>query len=193
MAFSRAVLAGLTGLFLLVGCAQQPTLSRWQAEVDHYIQEQANGDPASLRDRAMDQGSWPSFELIGHSYPEKSTDVRGLLVGHQVIAGQPTMIFLVGTVKHQQLQSLRIAALVGPATQRKWHLGQNTAAATEQYLASRSPQASAGDAGSSPGESGSYLGWPADNDTYELEVNGQHITIREARSGAQWSLALGQK
>lgn len=176
---TSGALLGLVCL-LMAGCSQQKTLGDWQAAVNHYVAEQANGDPNFARGLPSRDGR-RMFSVIGEAYPDKSTDVHGVLVGQRVVAGQPWSVFIVGVVNKRQVRDIRVAAVAGPGP--AWRVSEPNPAALATYR----------DAREAPGAAPQgYEGWPAEDDVYRLTVEGTVLSVREQRSGARWSVAVGE-
>src|SRR5688572_11704018 len=101
--FIATVLALSTG-----ACSNRVTLREWQNELERYIAQQADEDASFLREGVP--GASPGrFDVIGGEWAHKATDVTGLLLGRRKIQDRDWLIFLVGSVKNQTVQDIRIA------------------------------------------------------------------------------------
>ena len=111
----------ITTLFVVgaAGCQEQVTLRSWQNEVDHYLLDQANGDPSALRDLPT-PGPWKGFSIIGENDPASATDVNGVLLAHRPVGSRTYFIYLVAVVHQQQVQDIRLALLSASANGDEW-------------------------------------------------------------------------
>src|SRR5215212_4610312 len=99
-------------LLAAAGCQQQVTLRSWRNEVEHYIWDQGNGDASVLRDLPT-PGAWKGFSIISENDPASATDVNGVLLAHRAIGSKTYFIYMVGLVRQQQVQDIRLALLWG--------------------------------------------------------------------------------
>jgi len=170
------------------GCQQHVSLDSWKQSVEHYVWDQANGDPTILRDLPT-QGQWKGFAVISDNDPQSATDINGLLLAHRAIGPNPYFIFLIGIVDHQQVSDIRLAAL-------RASFSVNNSATTE-----KNPQAfdayhhfhdSAWRA-LYPGRSNgpwAHTGFPCEGDDFKLSISGQRVTATHTQSGANWFLEV---
>src|SRR3954468_1079463 len=101
--------AALTFLLLTAGgCAPSAPVASRKTTVDKYVSLHGN-DPNSLRDVTL-SGDRRGFGVIGQNDPKQSTDAKALLLTHQEIAGRPWFVYLVGIVKQQKVDDIRLAA-----------------------------------------------------------------------------------
>src|SRR3954471_21795653 len=114
------------------GCQQQISLESWKHSVEHYVWDQANGDPTVIRDLPT-QGPWKGFQVISDNGPDASTDINGLLLAHRPVASGPCFIFLVGIVDHQQVSDIRLAALRASPSGFKWTITEKNSQAFDAY------------------------------------------------------------
>ena len=175
----------------LVGCHPQATVGGWQSDVERFVQEQGNNDPAVLRSMTLPDGR-PGFAVIGAPKPSEATDVNALLVGHREIAGEPTFIYLLGVVQRQRVDDIRLAlvSFQGEQAQAKWTIGKSDPQATEAYqsylqrkwkerLSGRDEVPAA------------YLGFPGVGDVFDLNISGTAVSAQHAPSGAVWEVDRG--
>jgi hypothetical protein len=184
--------SGLLALLLLVaGCgstSRNVTIPVWQKNVEQYVQKEGKGDPTVLRDVTLSE-SRRGYGVIGSDRPEKSTDANGVLLGHRQIQGRNWFIYLVGLVKEQKVQEIRLAAMTTDGTHFEWKLGAADSEALHKYRAyndrlwhQRFPQR-----GMAPPQ---YLGFPLPDDDFQLSVTETMITATHPASGARWTLNL---
>lgn len=163
----------------MTGCTQNHTVADWQSATERYVAEQHNYDLAALADAQAREGH-RVFKTLGDDRPDEGGDVVGLLVGQEVIDGQPWMLFVVGETEDRELQSSRLVAVTqGEGTGLRWAVGPANEHATQTY---RRHQLIRHD-GRTP-----YTGWPEAGDAYRLRVNDGTATVIEQRSGAVWLL-----
>lgn len=185
----------LAALWLQTGCSSGGTargpvsISAWQARVQSYVTTQGNGDMNALRDADITPGQ-PGFRIFTQDRPENSKDVAGVLVGVHMHAQRLWYVYLVGELDKELVTSLRLAAVSLDGAQFDWRVGEDVNGAGEAaYIAHREKQwrASHEGAGEIPRNA---LGFPSDDDQLSLESSGGSVTVRDASSGAQWSLSL---
>jgi hypothetical protein len=152
-------------------------LSTWQRGVEHYIDDQGNGDPNILRDTTLPTAQ-RGFAMIGQADVSRSTDADGLLLGHRYINGRPWFIFLVGMIKSGQLDDVRLAALSHEAEKNIWQISEADQAAVDVYRRTLS------------GSTSTYMAFPAPSDQFKLEIDASTIRVQHVQSGAQWHLDI---
>ena len=171
--------------FVIVGCSEPGAgpapmtvnLSVWQRGVEHYIDDQGNGDPNILRDTTLPT-SQPGFAMIGEADVTRSTDANGLLLGHRYINGRPWFIYLVGMIKAGKLDDIRLVALSHEAEKSSWEVSDPDDGALERYRSE------------SPGSDASFTTFPAPSDQFKLEIDSSNITVQHIQSGAKWHLEI---
>jgi hypothetical protein len=176
--------AALAAVFL-AGCSSGPpvTLNRWQQDVDRYVQRQADGDANELRDVQAGYDRH-TFASIQSDNPENSTDVVGLLLGHPTVQGKPCFVFLIAVLDHQDLTDLRLAVMSVDDDNADWHVSQPNPIALEAYRQKYMP---------GPAEKRKLKEWPTGNEDFKVEVAGDVITVKDTKSGANWTLTLHDK
>ena len=170
------------------GCQQRISLDTWKQSVEHYVWDQANGDPTVLRDLPT-QGQWKGFAVISENDPQSATDINGLLLGHRPIGPTPHFIFLIGIIEHQQVNDIRLAALHASPSGFKWTISEKNSQAFDAYhhfhdSAWRSLY---------PGRTNgpwAHTGFPCEGDDLKLSITAQRITATHTQSGANWSLQV---
>jgi len=179
-------------LLASAGCQQQQQVSlrSWQGSVEHYIWDQANGDPTALRDLPT-PGNWKGFSVISENNPAAATDVNGVLLGHRTIGSKSYFLFLVALVKKQQVQDIRLAALNAAPDGFHWQLAQSNNDSFRAYHDFNDaqwrklfPRRASGP--------WSYTGFPSEGDVFKLTISGGRITATHEQSGANWMLELPQ-
>ena len=169
------------------GCSTPVTIGAWQRNVEQYVTLRGN-DPNVLRDVTI-AGGRPGFGVIGGSHPRESTDVNGLLLAHKPIDNQPWFIYLVGLVKKQKVSDIRLIALSYASGKPVWRVGPSDAQALNRYReynrklwSQRHP-----DGGH---VTSAYLGFPRDEDVFNVSAADQKVQATHAASGAQWQVNL---
>ena len=104
----------------------------WQQSVEDYIWSQGNGDPNCLRDVTW-ASTQKGFSILGDPIPADSTDANGILLAHREAGGKMRFIFLVGLVRDQAAQDIRIAAMSFDDGQVGWVLSPPNSQALETY------------------------------------------------------------
>jgi hypothetical protein len=167
----------LLPLLLGSGCGVEPppepvTFQSWQTNLEHYIWNEANGDPNVLRDMSWDDVHH-GFAIISDALPDRSTDAIGLLVAHRKIGGEPCFVFLFALIRTRMPIEMRAVALNVTSGQFRWFVGADDLAALDRYRS----------------VSGGGV-FPARADTFDVGFDGQQIVISHQQSGARWSVAI---
>lgn len=184
---ARWVVVVLLGSFV-GGCGTNVTMNSWQHDLERYVREDGQGDPAVLRDLKIDPNR-PGFTQVGNEDPRHGTDAKGLLLGHKVVNGQPWFFYLVGLVKDQKVDEIRLAALSVRPTGDVWSLSPKSPEALHMY---RNYNEGLGKQ-RFPGHKQAptdYSGFPRDEDDFDLSLDGNHVTAVHKQSGAWWELNL---
>jgi hypothetical protein len=187
------------------GCSRAVTMQTWQNGVERYVRDNGN-DPAVLRDVTLSggQGGRRGFGVIGKNDPRASTDVNGVLVAHEGVAGQerpearPWFIYLVGIVEKQKVREIRLAALSFSDGRPTWRIGPKDAEALKRYRDDGLGQwrqrlrgqgtAAQEHAGRVPPD---YTTFPRPADAFDAKVSGSSAEATHATSGARWEVQLG--
>ena len=180
-------------IFILLGaagCEQQVTLRSWRNEVDHYVWDQANGDATVLRDLAT-PGPWKGFSILGENDPASSTDANGILLAHRQIGSKTYFVYLVGLVRQQQVQDIRLALLHDSPDGLEWRSSRSNRDSLKAYTDFKTaewkklfPDRAAGP--------WSYTGFPGEGDVFKISIVGNRVTATHEQSGAQWTLEAPQ-
>jgi hypothetical protein len=168
----------------VTGCASDPepvSLTFWQQSVEHYVWDQGNGDPNVLRDMSWDDVH-KGFAVMSDPQPARSSDAIGLLLGHPLVGGTPSFVFLVAMVNRQQLQSLQPVALRVDAGKFEWIVGPSGRAAFDAYRHWGAPNRSA----DTPGPRGPPF--PRPGDSFRLDIADGELLITHQPTGITWAL-----
>lgn len=173
---------------VLSGCRSQPSISSWQGSLSKYVRETGDGDPTVLRNMTLADNR-PGFSVIGHHDTTESTDVNGLLLGHEEIGGRMWFVYLVGLVQKERVSDIRLAAVSMENGKTIWRRGEESEKSFNGYRAYGMKQAKERfpDRKTAPPR---YTGFPRPDDVFKLmNENGRLVATHEA-SGARWGLAI---
>jgi hypothetical protein len=165
-------------------------ISLWQREVRHYIDLHGDGDPAvllglrALRSRDAPRPGRIVFGVLDveASLPGRDGwDVQGVLVGKHAEDGRNLYAFLVGIVRRsdyrpREVQDVRLVVLSSSEGKLGWQTDDRTPDAVQRYRDTYAGSAT--------------IRFPGDTDQFTLTGAGWRVSVREVRSGAQWSLYL---
>lgn len=167
---------------LLGGCASDGmgpvSIPYWQRSLERYVWEQGNGDPNVLRDMSWDDVH-RGFAVMSDPLPDRSTDAIGLWLAHQSVAGQKYFIFLVGVMRAEEVQDIRPIALNVKQGRFKWSVGAEQPKALAVY------RRHVHESQSLPRR------FPAPDDTFQVEIEKDRISIVHDQSGAAWQVLVG--
>jgi hypothetical protein len=193
--FSRArkpagpLLISILALLTLTtpGCGTSVNTTSWAQNLERYVREDGRGDPNVLRDLTLDENRH-GFALAGAEDPTQGADAKGLLLGHKVVNGQPWFIYLVGIVKNQKVEELRLAALRVRNGEFKWIWSPKNNDPLHMYRNFNEGQGKQRFPGqrTAPAE---YSSFPR-SDAFDLKLDGSHVTAVHKPSGAWWELNL---
>jgi hypothetical protein len=172
----------------LGGCSSSVTVSEWQASLDQFAADYGHNDMSFLRE-TDDSSSRRAFTVIGTATPEKSTDITGVLLGRRTIADRQWLVFLIGRVKHREVEDIRLALRSDDAGEPKWLLSQSNADAFRQYRQHREAQWRA----YHPNREAApihALEFPAEDDVFSLDINQNQAAVVHESSGAQWNISV---
>lgn len=177
---------------ILAGCAASPrdsSMSSWQQNADRYVETIGQADPASLRETTYD-GVRPGFSVYSSDRPENSTDVVGVLVARRTIDGRPTSVYLLGLVRAQKVEDIRVALMTVPDGKSHWLISTADPQATARYTgyADRLWRERFPGRATAPVD---YTTFPRGEDRFDLDVGTDTLTVTHAESGATWSMPLG--
>lgn len=189
---SRAfALIGLMVPLCVVGCAsgsRNVTIAVWEKNIEQYVTEQGKGDPTVLRDVTLPD-SRRGYSVIGSDRPDVSSDANGVLLGHRQIGGRSWFIYLVGLVKRQSVEEIRLAALTVDGGKFEWKSGSGDTEALQKYrdYNTRSWRQRFPQRGTAPPE---YLGFPRLDDQFQMTISDGQVVVAHPASGAQWELSI---
>jgi hypothetical protein len=185
--------AAAISILILIGASgcQQVSLRSWRGGVEHYLADQANGDPSALRDLPT-PGPWKGFSVISENDPASATDVNGVLLAHRQIGLRMYFIYLVGLVRQQQVQDIRLALYSASPDASEWRSSRSNSEALGVYRDYKDAQwkklfPQRVDA------PWSYSGFPCEGDVFKISVAGSRVTATHEQSGAQWTLEARQE
>lgn len=184
----RALPLVATALLVVTTGCSSPSLSSWQDSLTTYVREKGYGDPTVLRDITLADNR-SGFSVIGHHDTRESTDVNGLLLGHEQIGGRMWFVYLVGLVEKERVTDIRLAAVSMEGGKSIWKRGGESGQALRVYRNYGMKQASERfpDRKWAPPR---YTGFPRPDDVFRLNnTNGKLVATHEA-SGARWQLTL---
>jgi hypothetical protein len=197
------MVATLSAVAFLVGCAAPNPIELWQARVAEYVTTQGDGDPTVLRDAARDRSRYfdrPALVTIGEigipgsgaPFSSAQRDVSGVLLGFRRVAERDwRAYFLVAVVDvlppsvdagelDAQIRDVRLVSM-SSESEFRWHVSESDEEALEHYLDQRARDRAA---------NGVRAVFPGRLDQYDLEIAGKEVRVTETRSGATWRLPL---
>jgi hypothetical protein len=207
----RPVLRTLSWLLLaaLAGCATRssqiemaPTprtldeatvaglIATWQTQLCRYIAQQGQGDDAvltelrTLRSPSVLRPARIQFGVLGAGTapPDRTGwDVEGVLVGTHKHGVFIRHVFVVGIVGYDgalptTIQDIRLVALSPLAETLVWETSAADPAAVARYRETFSGRAASR--------------FPADDDAFRMKASPVRVSVKELRSGADWTLAV---
>lgn len=142
---------------------------------------------SQLRDMQSRNGLRPgriSFTTLaagGDPDSADAFDVVGLLLGRQSVGRDQWFLFVVGVVERDdfrpvEIRDVRLIAFESGGSDPLWVEGEADARSLELYK-----------------ETYKYnipIRFPDDDDSYQVDLVGDRVTVRELRSGAEWTLLL---
>lgn len=178
-------------LLLCVGCGsgtRNVTIPLWQKNIEQYVTREGGGDPAVLRDMKLPDDR-RGYNMIGSDRPAESADANGVLLGFRQVNGRNWFIYLVGLVRKERVEQIRLAALTTDDGKFVWALGDADEEALRKYRDYnnrlwhlRFPQRGDPPQG--------YLGFPRPEDQFELALKDAQIIVVHPASGAEWELKI---
>ncbi len=189
---SRAVPLFTLVFVTFTGCASQPTFSSWQGSVTKYVREHGHGSPIVLREMTLPDNR-PGFSVIGHHDTTESTDVNGVLLGHEQVGGRMWFVYLVGLVEQERVRDIRLAAVSMEDGKTVWKRGKEAEQPLAAYRNYGLKQAKERFPERTKAPPPRYLGFPRPDDVFTLSnTNGKLVATQEA-SGARWGLTLADQ
>jgi hypothetical protein len=159
-----------------------PTVQSWQQSLEKYVWDRGNGDPNVLADQSWDDVH-RGFAVIGDPLPDRSIDQIGLLVAHRMFHGKPYFLYLLATVRHQELQGLRAVALQVEGDAFHWSIGDDDPKSLALYQSW-----SDADRARDPSRSLRPPPFPGNEESFMVSIEEDQFLIRHGESGAQWSV-----
>ena len=172
------------------GCQQQVSLRTWQDSVEEYVWDQGNGNAGVLRDLPT-PGQWKGFAIISENDPASSTDVNGILLAHRPIGSKTYFVYLVGLVRQQHVEDIRLVAMSASPEGFAWRSSRKNDEALRSYRDFKNGQWKKLFPGRADGP-WSYTGFPGEGDVFKLTVAGGKLMAMHEASGATWMLELPQ-
>ena len=162
----------------------------WRGDLAAYLQR-GQGEWSTrlsqLRDLRTRRGPRPgrivfaSLAAGGDIRRADAWDVTGLLLGRQTLGGRHWYLFIVGIVERKRyrpvtIRDMRLVALSSGGALPDWRLGAAYGESLERYRHAYTHQRP--------------VRFPAADDGYRIETAGYQVSVRERRSGAEWTLLL---
>lgn len=168
------------------GCSSSVTVAEWESSLDQYAADHANNDLSFLRERE-NANSFRQFSIVGTSTPEKSTDINGVLLGRKMIGDRPWLVFVIGRVKHRQVEDIRLALRSDDGRSPKWVIGDASSDSLQEYRAHREQlwRKRHPERQSPPLHAFEF---PVEEDVFQLTINGAEVVATHEASGARWSV-----
>ncbi len=162
----------------------------WRDDLTAYLKRGGEDWPtrlSRLRDVQTRRGLRPGriyFSTLaagGDPDSADSWDVSGLLLGRQMVGGRDWYLFIVGVVQREsfrpiEVRDLRLMAFATGGSDPLWRQGEANPESLNRYWETFRQNIP--------------VRFPADDDGYRVEVVGNRVTVRELRSGAEWTLLL---
>jgi hypothetical protein len=175
--------------FVASGCASSVSVGEWQRGLVQYVRTEGNGDPSVLRDMTWNDEQ-PGFAVIAKNYPYESTDAIGVLLGHPRVGDRPWFVYLVGQVKKDRVEDIRLAALSVRDGKYRWVLSDRDKDMVRRYRGTkeavgreRFPKRKTLPV--------TYTSFPSEDDAFALDVSDDgRVTATHPLSGAQWTVQL---
>ena len=160
----------------------------WQDRLGQYLDREGDGNPAVLVAlkglRSPDvlrpaRITFGALDVDADEIGRDGWDVQGVLVGVQKSGADTRYVFLVGIVGYNghlpsKIEDIRLVGLVPQAGKRSWETGAADPTAVQRYR----------DAFRGSGASR----FPGADDSFSMNIAGDRVSVRELRSGADWSL-----
>ncbi len=160
----------------------------WQQQLAHYITREGAGDPAvlsqtgALRSRHVlrpAQVAFTALDVEATATDRDGFDVQGVLIGAYAEADRNWWVFLVGIVARRgyrpaSIEDVRVIAFASQDGDLAWKMSAPEPRSVERYR------------GSVPGSTA--VRFPGTLDRFEMSGSAAGLLVREARSGADWSL-----
>ena len=184
---SQTVVAPLDGGGMLGGAAADQLISIWQAQLCRYVASEGGDVEAALselrrlRSPNVLRPARIRFGVLDIDTGAGRWDIQGVLAGMQKHGPFVRYVFVVGIVGHSaylssELRDLRVVVLSPVGKTLVWETSAADRAAVQRYRETFGVAAGSG--------------FPADDDVFRVQATGDRVSVREIRSGADWSLAV---
>lgn len=184
---SQTVVVPSGGTGALDEATTQQLLAVWQARLCEYIATTGNGDAAvlaelrRLRSANVLRPARIRFGVLNVETGAGRWDVQGVLLGRHRDGPFVREVFMVGVVGHREylsaeVRDLRLVAMAPVDTALVWQTSARDMDAVQRYRETYGVDA--------------VSGFPAHDDDFRLQASGTRLSVRESRSGADWTLAL---
>lgn len=165
----------------------QQLLAVWQARLCRYIATAGDGDAAVLSElRRLRSANVPRparirFGVLNVEAGAGRWDVQGVLLGRHRDGPFVREVFMVGVVGHREylsaeVRDLRLVAMAPVDNALVWEASARDTEAVQRYRETYAVDA--------------VSGFPAHEDDFRLHTAGKRVSVRESRSGADWTLSL---
>jgi len=168
----------------------QRLIAVWQEQLGRYISEEGAGDPAVLsrmpllRSQDLVRPARITFDVLDvESYVpgRDGWDIQGVLIGKQTSGAHTWYVFLVGVVvrsgyRPTSIADIRLVALSVQGARLDWRTSPADPQAVQRYLDTFRTSVP--------------VRFPGDTDRFSLKAAGDHVSVQELRSRAEWSLRL---
>jgi len=196
---SSSAAACSLSLLALCGCSVKDPIDAWQDSLTDYVARQGHGDPAVLRDLPQLRSSsslrpamiqFSKIDLPGFGLPPfvDRWDVHGVMLDSKsgTTAGYP---FMIGVVKRpysgpSTIEDIRLVVFQVDRDDFHWRLSRPDPEALRRYVdgAAENPRRL-------PAHP-THQVFPAIDDVFEYELNGDQAVARDVCSGATWRVEL---
>jgi|GEM_PF-981521 len=184
---SQTVVAPPGGVGALDDFTARELLSVWQTRLCRTLADAGGGDDAvlsqlrGLRAKNVLRPARIRFGVLDVETGAGRWDVQAVLVGQQKSGPFVRHVFMVGIIGHREylsaeIRDLRLVALAPVAGTLVWETSAADATAVARYRATFAVAA--------------VNRFPAHDDDFRLQATDAGVAVHEARSGADWVLAL---
>ncbi len=185
----------------IVGCTAKP-IDAWQDSLSEYIAKEGHGDPNVLRETPQLRSAsalrpapikFSKLDVRSFGLPPfvERWDVHGVMLDPaKTDAGQ--YAFLVGVVKRpyggsSTLEDMRLAVFHVKRDGAHWRVSEPDGGALQRYLDALAADPDALNLHPT------HQVFPAMDDVFSLEVQGDTLVATDARSGATWRVTKGER
>ena len=165
-------------------------IGAWQQQLARYVAQEGGGDPAVvsqmrvLHSRDVLRPARITFGVLDveATTPAKDGwDIQGVLIGKQVRGEGNWYVFLVGIVARTgyrpiSIEDIRLVGFWARAGKLAWEMSSTNHLALQRYRDTYRESVP--------------VRFPEDTDQFSMSATEDHVSVRELRSGADWSLRL---